>query len=363
MKFIVWVILTLVALVWFSFIAKDWEQFLWLSSSIVLFPLAFYGIRWEAAKSGLLWTFRPRNHVIAVDDNPGQNVAILGADENDAGQKEGIEWIGFPPRHVHEFAFVHARINPNYASEGDHDKWIERDEIPKSTHFLLRTITHWVLVPGMKFDGGQQADILLQYQATVAGEEGAQYAIYDSEGKFLDNLNGVIVSNVVSHEILRKMTYDQFRDAEKDENSALMNLEPTEPGKSGGLRWEINRTSHLRSGYKLDSIFVRWFAPTTSEDEKLSREVNAAKIRLAAAKLEARGTIADEAELVRMLKRALPNADHNMILREVSKMSVAKSFAESKTLQAVGGNAMVGLGNNQPSQNRKPRQNKGNKQK
>jgi hypothetical protein len=91
------------------------------------------------------------------------------------------------------------------------------------------------------------------------------------------------------------------------------------------------------------SLAVIRFDASSTAEAKLARLKMQATIEAAAAKIRARGEVADVTEMIKMIMKQLPDADHNVVMQEVSKLGVAKRYAGSKNLQAVGGGAVVGL--------------------
>lgn len=390
----------LASLVIFTFllaIGVAMQTIIGVLASLVIFVALAAIVIWESAKVNFLWTFVPRNRAIPFDKGKGNPYKILGIEGNDIrtwlGLNYGIYWMGLPPVEVHKFFLVHSRMNTNIGSEADgketdHSKWIVTDPEPVETEYLLKTVVHWTTAYGVEFKGGRKADVLFQYQATVAGEEVVKTAVYDREGKFFDYLNSLIESSFTSMDRVREMEYspakstsksaksgaqskdEYFISADKDGNSPLMvgdkMDDPNNPGskiddpsKPPGLLQSVNKTAAQLTGYKLDSISIVRFGASSSAEEKLARLQDVARIEMAAAKLRAKGEVADVTELIAVIKRKLPDADDNTIMEEVSKLGVAHRYANSKNLQAVGGGAVVGLqsNDNKSSGNRKRRRN------
>lgn len=314
---------------------------------LVVSPLVFTAfivlIMWRCALAGFLWTFVARNRVILTDKGKGIPHGVHFYKPNRA---LGIKWLGFPPIEIHKFPLRHRRLNKEITKETPHHNWLVTEEEPEMEEFLMETVVHWTYVPGFEFKGGQRADILFQYQAKVAEKEGAQTAVYDREGKFFEILDSVIESNTISLKQLREMSYDEFMGIEKDENSPLMDNRQ-HPGSPTGLLQEVNKTAKERSGYLLESIFVYRFDASSQTEQELALEKKKAQIQAAVAKIKAKGDVNDVTEIIKVVKRELPDADQTAILQAAERLGIIKRLADTN-IQSLGG-ALLGL---QPNNNK-----------
>jgi hypothetical protein len=314
----------------------------------VVSPIAFVALAavtvWICASYQFLWMFVPENQVFLLDRGKGNYYKTVGliVDASHWISRFGIHWIGLPPVEVHKFPFKHERVNKNLGPDSKSEEWIETDSSPVETDHLLKKVIHWVKVPGVEFKGGQRADLLFKYEAELDGTEmdngeprGPYTAVYIREGKFYDALNSIINSTVISDSVLSQMSYsEEFMGADKDEKSPLCKqIEKT-----------VNETAGPASGYRLieETLAVIRFDASSTEEAELARLKATSKIEAAAAKLRAKGKVADVTEMIRMIRRLLPNADETTIMQEVTKLGVAERYAGSN-LQAVGGGVAVGL--------------------
>ena len=313
-----------------------------VGSILVFVALIAIGI-WECAKAEFLWMFVPENWVILLDRGKGNPYRVVGLHRGKGLlSRWGIYWMGFSTVEVHKFFLQHERENIDLGPDSTSDHWMIKDPTAVETDHLLNNVIHWIKVPGVVFDGGQRADILFKYEAFIFGKgrsekdakKGARTAVYIREGKFFEAITSIANSSAISDEILRKMTYDQFRNANKDEGSDLcVEIEKT-----------INQTAGETSGYKLKrgSLAVVRFAASSTAETKLARLKMQAKIEKAAAILKAQGQVADITEAVKTIMKQLPDADHTTVVEIVGRIAVADRLANSKHLQAVGG-AMLGI--------------------
>lgn len=315
-------------------------------SLLVFSALAAIAV-WKCAENNFLWMFVPANWVILLDRGKGNPYRVVGLNRGKRRlSRYGICWIGLPPVEIHKFLLKHERENTNLGPDSTSDHWIVEDGRAVETDHLLNNVIHWIKVPGVVFEGGQRADILFKYEAFIFGEEGARTAVYIREGKFYEAITSIANSSAISDSILQPLTYDQFRDANKDEGSPLcLDIEET-----------INRTAGETSGYKLKvgSLAVVRFAASSTAETKLARLKQEAKIEKAAAILRAQGQVADITEAVKTIMQQLPDADHTTVIEIVGRIAVADRLANSKHLQAVGG-AMLGIPSDENSGGNKKR--------
>lgn len=318
-----------------------------LAGSLLVFAALAAIAVWKCAEAQFLWMFVPLNWVFLLDRGKGNPYKVVGLRrvvvlrrkldprKLDPFGKYGIYWIGLPTVEVHKFPFRHERVNQKLGPDSTSDEWIETDPASVETDHLLNDVIHWVKVPGVEFMKGQRADLLIKYEALIDGEDGARTAVYIREGKFYDALNSIINSSVISSKILRKMEYGEFIRADKDEDSVLCRE----------IEDVVNKTAGNTSGYvlKIGSLAVIRFDASSTAEAKLARLKVTARIQAEAARIRAKGEVADVTELIKMIKKQLPNADETTIIEEVSKLGVAHRYANSKNLQAVGGGAVVGL--------------------
>lgn len=304
-------------------------------SLLVFFALAAIAV-WKCAENNFLWMFVPANWVILLDRGKGNPYKVVGLYRGKRrSSRYGIYWIGIPPKEVHKFPLRHARANTKLGPDSNSDEWIVEDPAPVETDHLLDKVIHWVKVPGVEFMGGQRADLLFKYEAEIDGEDGARTAVYIREGKFYEALNSIINSSVISSDTIRKKDYKEFMGEDKHENTKFcLDIEDV-----------VIKTAGTTSGYTLvpGSLAVLMFDASSTAEAKLARLKMQATIEAAAAKIRARGEVADVTEMIKMIMKQLPNVDHNVVMQEVSKLGVAKRYAGSKNLQAVGGGAVVGL--------------------
>lgn len=314
-----------------------------LIGSVIVFAVFIVLIMWACAEVGFLWKFIARNRIVLTDKGEGVPYKVHFYNEL---RWLGIQWIGFPPVEIHKFPLRHRRLNKEITKDTAHHSWLVRDPEPTMEEFLMETVVHWTYVPGLEFKGGQRADILFQYQATVAEKDGAQTAVYDREGKFFEIMDSLVESNAISLNQMRDMSYDQFMGIEKDENSPLMD-NCTHPGSPNGLLQEVNKTAAELSGYELDSISVYRFDASSETEQELALEKKKAQIQAAVAKIKAKGDVTDVTEIIRVVKKELPNADHTAILQAAERLGIIKRLADTN-IQSLGG-ALLGL---QPNNNK-----------
>ena len=311
-----------------------------LASSFLVFAVIIAVSIWNAAKEKFLWAFVPRNKILLTDMGPGNPYKVLGIRPKMLSWF-GIYWIGFPPATVHLFPLVHERVNKEMGPNTDSDKWIIRDPEAVLTDYLERNVTHWVKVPGVEFKGGQRADILFEYQATFVTEEDARVAVYDRGGKFYDSANSVFHSATIS--VCGTMTYEEFMNAREDANSDFCK----------GIRNIVNETATKLSGLTIDLTFVYRFDASSTAEAKLARAKQQAEIEAEAAKLAAKGKVADIDEAIKSIKEQLPDADPTTIVEVVGRIAAISRLSEMKNLQAIGG-AMLGLTPDENSSEGKP---------
>jgi len=312
-------------------------------------PVAFIAISiWENAKKGKgPLVFVKRNWIMVVEDgdNPVRLLANLPdgwrtkkmkifqfSDTNRTSgllESLGLYWKGFAPSKIKEFPFIHERVNPKLKEDTVSGEWIERDPEPVPTKHLLFDMPHWFLVPGVEFACGFRADILVETQTRVIDP---LVAIYNRNGKFFEIMNSLVNSAVINK--CRLMTYKQFVAEDTDATSDFSKEE---------MIPSIGPTLLELAGLEIYKFFVYRYDASNKEQERLMQEEAAAQIRLAVAKLDAQGGVADLTESARALKAELgPSADPNLIAQIVGDVAVAERIRKSN-LQAVGAGGLVGL--------------------
>jgi hypothetical protein len=310
--------------------------------SIAVIVVGALVLFYNAAKHDGPFIFVQKNWIVAIDrgeGNPSKFLANIPETEESRNWLEktyGLYWKGYPPSKVHEFPLVHERINPDLDKNTKSEEWIVRGKEPVMTRYLLNSTTHWAKVPGIEFNGGQQGDILFEYESIVDRpkddlDKGAMTAIYMREGKFFDALNAVINSATI--QVCSKMDFAEFRDnTEKTATSSfckeIMEL--------------VNATAPEISGLRLNKIFVYRFDSSDAKAFELAQAEKAAQIKLKTARLEAEGKTADITIAAQRLKEQFPNASEDELLAMVGQVAVADRIRDSKLI-SIGSNMALPL--------------------
>ncbi|MES3005286.1 MAG: hypothetical protein V4690_04280 [Patescibacteria group bacterium] len=314
------------------------------------FLLTFIAV-WEGSQRGIGPIISiARNHIVTVDKGkgnptkmlanlpPGYVVKGMEIVKGDPSwnpfasflRSFGLFYKGWPPLEVHEFPFLHERINPSLNEEKP-EEWIERDKAPVPTRHLLWDKQHDFMIPGVEFKGGMSANIMINARFL---SKRPLVSIYDREGKFFDVMKPIIHGAVIGIASL-KVYKEEFSEANSKEREAF-----TESVL------EFLRKNDLlvsQTGQEMMSLVISRHKPVTKEQEKLLLLKEEAKIRRQAAIIDAQADTADVTEMIKAVKRQLKDAKTEQVIELVRDLAVATRMKEAGS-QAMNVGAMLGMG-------------------
>src|SRR3989344_8896212 len=339
----------------------------WGSEAVAIYSLllgvvtAFLFAAWQLSKNDVFFTFVGRGGIRTVDRGESNVIRILAnltdhhvenmkitKDEPKRNLLEkyfGLYWIGIPPATVHEFQFVHERMNPNINENTPVSEWIMRDERPTPTKELLWEIPHSYLVPGVELADGFRVNVLFNTRSQVVDPV---IALYVRRGQFIDYMAQYVRNGVIG--VLSMYTITEFRNANKDENSdlakrILATIDP--PGDMQGLLEAVGLTV-------IGGFVSHWDASDKTEAEALAAEKKAeldGKGRVAAAKKDreaamtlAQGQMAGLDAALEIIKKRTPGIDEATALREANALAIATKMSHPESpVTVLGAGIAIGV--------------------
>ncbi|MBA3732828.1 hypothetical protein H0W91_00440 [Patescibacteria group bacterium] len=340
---------------------------------------------WQMAKADILFTFIGIGEIKMVDRGVGNFWKILAnlpghhvegekivEDSKEEHTKSylekryGLYFIGFSPAKLHEFEFVHERINPDIKKGMPPDEWIKRDDHAQKTTTLLWEIPHWYLVSGVEFHDQMSGELLFNCMSRVTRPV---VAIYLRRGQFIDYsaqyVNGAVIDSVRNENFSDLQGLQKMESAIKEEggktplSEEIVSKVNVLLEDAVGLKMQWGFISQYDASDKSDqkALEARKVAQLEGEakietakqavaiSKQTAKQTNIeAKAQLKADEIKSKGQMSGLEAALNIIKERFPDIDPSEALQRATELAVATKMSHPQSpVTVLGASVSIGV--------------------